>query len=364
MKIKLKSVRVYGSKEYYGSEPRTSARDEPIILSNYPKKEYRAKVWLGEIPKDVLAAYKVRQGIGKLIISRLAGFKDKNQDDTHRVIEKFIRKKDSKFRVEKWNWFVSFIIEHVVDIKEKFISDNKYVWLEPKIISDYDRDFYKSTQLYLDRLVTYALSFIEPTFFSEICLEGVFFETTGKISFSFPKFTTSADVTVSKTVESLRLSEFESGLRSFSKVPDGSHRLIDKARHWYLISLRESDQWKRFMFSFYALEILTHKVSSKYYNHVCHSLKLKRVNKSEEDKITKTISELVPKKERLNLASKFIIMALKLSPYTASEDLRNFKAAKEARDKLSHGEIKNADELPVQLLFSLLKKYIDILVKG
>jgi len=364
VKIKLKSVRIYGSKDYYGSEPRTTAEDQPILLDNYPKKGYRVELWLGDISKDILKAYRVKRGIGRMMIERLAGLKVKDQNEINKLIESYMKEQGSEFKVEKWNWYISLIIEQIVEIDDKFINDNKYLWLESKKLIDLEKAFYESTQIYHDRLATFVLCFIEPAFFSEICLEGVFFDAEGKISFGFPKFTASAEVHVSKNMDSLRLIEFEEGLKAFSKVSDGSHKFIDKARHWYLSSLRESDPWKRFIFNFYALEILVHKLSSKYYNSVCHSFKLKSVKKSKEDKTTKVISELVPKKERLDLVSKFAIMALRLSPNTAWNDLESFKTIKKARDNLSHGNIRNAEELPNQILFSLLKKYFDISVKG
>jgi hypothetical protein len=102
---------------------------------------------------------------------------------------------------------------------------------------------------------------------------------------------------------------------------------------------------------------MTHKVSKRLFNDVGSAFAFKKVDNNLLNEIP--IFELVPKYERLTLVAKFCIMALGLSPSTAVEDVQIFKNAKDARDKFSHGNVRDEKELPLHSVKDLCSRYLE-----
>ncbi len=63
-------------------------------------------------------------------------------------------------------------------------------------------------------------------------------------------------------------------------------------------------------------------------------------------------------KDKYRIFDKFTVLACQLSPEDADADVVRFKAAKDMRDKMSHGQDVIEAALPVECVQTLLRKYL------
>jgi hypothetical protein len=126
--------------------------------------------------------------------------------------------------------------------------------------------------------------------------------------------------------------------------------------HWRAQVLLERDPWKRFLWSFIALEVLTHKL----YEHVRDDIVGRLGLRTETGQIEHAfpIEEMLWKPDRAPVASKFAMVADALFPDSAVDDATTFRDLKKARDRLSHGASRNEAEVPASQAFELLQKYV------
>lgn len=169
-------------------------------------------------------------------------------------------------------------------------------------------------------------------------------------------FKVSGRLSVGSPLESLDVPQLRALLSPERLQKYAKDRWLESAEHWYVAMLNEPDHWKAFQYAFLSLEILTHKVSKKLFKDVGNAFAFREANDELLEKIP--MFELLPKYERLTLIAEFCIMALGLSPSTAVEDAELFKKAKDARDRFSHGNVKNEKELPLHSVKYLCSRYI------
>jgi len=355
LKVTIQSVRIFGSKHQYGPNPRSNPIGKPLTIPEYPSRGCITKLILGEFPKSISEAYSVKQAIGMAVFEKVFVTPNNTKIDSDQLIRKIINKRDKQFPVNNRNWYITVAIEKKVNIVKKFIADREYCWVDPKKMLELEDKFYEYTQTHLSRITSYVLNMVEPKFFSDVVLEGIFFYAPNRIPFGWPKFSGKAEISVVNPIDSLEINSLRTTLSLLRKVPESEHQSLDSARHWYLTAIKEKDEWKKFLWHFLTLEILTNKLSEKFYDSVLNMIELKREDKAKS--LKSFISELVPDKKRLNLTSKFIIMSLGLSQGTAKEDLKNFKKVKKARNDLAHGVLRNVNKLPISLVSKLTEKY-------
>jgi hypothetical protein len=249
-------------------------------------------------------------------------------------------------------------------VSDTELVERQYFWIDPREAIKIEKNFPSYAFPYIDIISTYISTIIDPTFLRESVIDNhVFFSAVGRESFGIPLFSGSADVAVTKSIESLNLEKLQQLLQNIALLPLNQHQWLNTISHWRLAALKEKDQWKRFLWSFLTLEILTHKLSDLLYDEVISKLVLSGNSCSEQETVHIPISELIWSKERLPLRAKFAIVALGLSPDSATADVENFINVKVARDKLSHGAIKDVTELPLSIVNSLLDKYLTCAVK-
>jgi hypothetical protein len=200
--------------------------------------------------------------------------------------------------------------------------------------------------------------YLGPEFFTEIIHEGVYFHSPGRSSFCYRESALGTLTAITGKDPSIANAEsVRDFIEHLKAVPESEHRSLDSARHWYLDSKKERDPWKRFLWSFLALEILVNKLSGKLYESVIARLDIKQNADAEFGNLEDVVSEMVHPWNRLTHVMKFTIVALELCPRTAEEDLVKFKRVNEARGKLAHGDLRREDDLPQAEVMELLDKY-------
>ncbi len=196
-------------------------------------------------------------------------------------------------------------------------------------------------------------------FFENVLFDEVLFSGPNGIVTRLPErrdFKMSARGSVSRPVESIDLPNLRAMLSSERLQPYARNRWLERAVYWHTAALSEADSWKAFQYAFSSLEILTHKVSKRVYNRVRDSFAFK---KSDGELLSGLpTAELFGSEDRLSLVAKFCIVALGLNSTTVETDVRAFKDAKEARDRFSHGDVRDESELPLHIVKDLSTRYL------
>lgn len=353
MIVTLQAVRIYGSKHQYGPTPQLCPMDGPIILDNFPEKTERSFIFLGTPPEPILRANKVRKAIGRVALRGLFGKAPVSKAD--------MLTKEALGEVtdlpEDYNWYVTIVVEREADVADADIADREYLWLDWGKAMELEEDFESYASPYIDLLATYVSTIIERTFFGEVIIDDyVFSSAPSRESFGLPKVSLSGNVTVTKSTESLNLEleELKQLLQKVATLPQNRHQWLKSISHCRLAAIREKDPMKRFLLSFFALEILTHKL---------FKLVGSKKGVAVKEYLVGLWFKLVGRKKQLFLREEFKTVALSLFPSSATADVKDFVRAKDARDKLSHGVLEKVAELPTSMVTVLLEKYLAGAVK-
>jgi hypothetical protein len=137
---------------------------------------------------------------------------------------------------------------------------------------------------------------------------------------------------------------------------------LNRVAHWRVQSPRERDPWKKFLWLFVALEILTNKLFEDRRDGVLRHLQLVDADGAVVAG-TPPLEEIAWAPQRAPLRSRFALVASDLFPESARDDLHQFASANEARGRLAHGAVRNPDELPIASTQDLLDKYFGGAVK-
>ena len=364
MKITLQAVRMYGSKDQYGQTPLSCPSNGPIILDNFPGKRERSLIFLGAPPESVLIANKVRKAIGIVALGGIFGKAPNPEVERDILIKRKLGELTDSPKVSDYNWYITIIVEREVDVTNADIANSEFLWLNLEKSLEKDKEFESYASQHIDLLATYASTIIEPTFFEKVVIDDhVFFSAAGRESFGLPCFSSSGNFSTTRSMESLNSEKLKQLLQNVAVLPQNRHQWLNTIKHWRLTAIREKDPWKRFLWNFLALEVLTHELADMLYAEVISNLCLRVRGQSDIESGPIPISELVRDKKRLPLRAKFAIVALGLFPDSATADVEDFIKAKDARDKLSHGALKEAAELPISTVSALLEKYLAGAVK-
>jgi hypothetical protein len=143
-----------------------------------------------------------------------------------------------------------------------------------------------------------------------------------------------------------------------SQAALGRRRSLMRLVSLYLAALGERDFFKRFLLSFFALELLTNRFYTERFEDVVPHLEMKVSGRPDSINVPVPRS-LVWKPENLNfpLETKFAIVALSLCPYTAVADAEKFGRVNRARNDLAHrGSLETDDSLNADI-GDLLERY-------
>jgi hypothetical protein len=333
VRMTLQAARVYGSESQYGPTSRRCPGSGPIALDGYPASPERSWILLGAPPGFILRADRVRRAIGRVSLAGGFGKAADPRAQRDMLIEQALEGEDVQ-PARQPNWHVTVVVEREIDLPEAFVGDSKYLWVEERKAMELETDFRSHASPHLDLLATCASTIIDSGFFEEVIVnDRVFFCAPGRESFGLPEFSVGAiGVVIKAPLESLALTEVERRLHAAAKLPGDKRQRLHTVARWHLAAIAEHDPWKRFFWSFLALEVLTHKLFA---------------------------AKGTPTKGKMELADKFNLVALWLFPDRAASDLADFRRAKKARDNLAHGELSDVRELPIGAVRSLLERYLD-----
>lgn len=363
MDVSVSAVRVYGSQDQYGEQPRTGIPDEPLVLADFPVPGHVTAVYLGEIPQWLVEAYRVRKAGGILTLLKAFGGEHRDEE-TDEVLQRLVASEETRLHCEDWNWYVTLELKKKTCVEDCALAGSKYFWMHPRESLELQEESERSARVHFNR-VARSLSFvIGPAFFANVVVEGAFFSAPGRRAFAWPHFRAAGTAQITRPAGALDVERIGLALRDLRELSAEAASCPDTATRWYLAALQETDAWKQFVWCFLALEVLTNKLSARFRTAILGRLDLRSAQGDEPMGLGAEVSTLVPHAERLTLTERFTIMALSLSPDSAGEDLATFKKAKRARDELLHGGWPDPVALPLPAVQQLLAKYLRAASQG
>lgn len=356
MIVTLQAVRIYGSKNQYGPTPQFCPMDGPIVLENFPGKTERSLILLGTLPEPILRANKVRKAIGIVAFEVSFGKAQDSAVNRDMLIKEKLGELTDSLKVADYNWCITVIVERKINAD---IADREYLWLDWGKARELEKDFEAYASPCIDLLATYVSTVIERFFFEEVIIDDcIFFLAAGRESFGLPRFSACSDVKIGMSEGSLDLEKLGKLFQKVASLPQSQLQWLKTMGHWRLAALRDKDPMKRFLCSFFALEILTHKLFK-----LVGSKKGVIVKEYLVGLWFKLLGCKKGSKKQLSLREEFETVALSLFPSSATADVEDFVRAKDARDKLSHGVLEKVAELPTSMVTVLLEKYLAGAVK-
>jgi hypothetical protein len=275
-------------------------------------------------------------------------------------IDNELQKEDEVLaKLSKYKYYITFVLEREIEIDESLIEGTKYLYMSRESIREQLQKFSSHTKQFVTYLVCVVSTIIDFSKFDKLLPEGIFIDShrglvtpIGEVEFEI------SEVIGNKFIDSLDFTELQNLISLGYPSYYGRSSWLKRPISLYVAMLEESDPMKKFLWGFLSLEILTNKLSDKLYDNIVSSLQIKDES---SDIDTSVIENLVWKKERLPLDAKFTIVALKLNPYTANDDVCLFREFKEVRDNIAHGQVMNdVKNFPIAQIQNLLKRYFKI----
>jgi hypothetical protein len=359
--LKMQSVRAYGSNSQYGTEPSQNPLGEPVVVKDFPAQGEATQVLLGESPRNIFEGHRRKMAVANIVLNMNFGrsITISEEHTFDNAIDDQLKNEVAVPQPQAYSWYVTILVEREIEIDNELVLQAKFPLANIPDTTKF-REFQEYAEPYINHLAAIISTVTTPKYFEHVVLDEVLFTGPSGIVTRLPQlsdFTMSGRMSVASPLESLDLTRLRALLSPERLRKYARNRWLESAEHWYVAMLNEPDHWKAFQYAFLSLEILTHKVSKKLLESVTDSFAFKKADGELVHEIP--TAELLGDKNRLSLVAKFCIMALGLSPSNAATDVQTFKDAKQARDKFSHGEIRNERELPLNSTKELCSRYLE-----
>lgn len=350
-------VRVYGTDDQFGKEPRTNPLRKPITLRDFPQRGDRALVWLGEVPSEVITVEEARAAIGAAQMQWAFGGKENRP--LSELVEEEKERSEPKF--EQYSWYVTLAVERATSLPASAFNDQAPLWLDQgrgvdaavKFVRQFEDVFEVITSVIVLRLGGTSLE-------HRVVDDHVHFLRNDGSALSLPEASFSGSLSVGRDIASLRLDDMAADLEGIASSGLPGLSWFSRAAHWHTVAQETRDTWQGFEFAFFTLEILVHKLEPRLRKEVGDSVVFQAKAGAEEVRGAAVRSLLWDPEQKQPLLAKFATVALCLAPESAEEDLDLFADLNKRRGQLAHGQIKNADELPASAAKGLATKYLQL----
>jgi len=185
MNVNVQSIRVYGSKHWFGPEIRSDPLKGPLSVPGYPEPDYVAELHAGEFP-EALYYYPNLIGLALNLTPWQSGESSIDQD----IIEDFLKREETQpqwkleFPVTDWNCYVTLNMNRSVDVKDEYLVDQRYGWIKYEEARRLAREELEFCQRYFDSFASLASVPLGQEFFGEVVHEGVYLDVPGRSNLS------------------------------------------------------------------------------------------------------------------------------------------------------------------------------------
>lgn len=335
MDVDLDAIRVYRS----FSSPGMYDGTNPIVIDNYPAQDERLEVHFGAVPEHILTAYARASARATIFLEQM--FRGRNiQGDIEDTVDQLAVEPQYVVEASGYNWLLTVVVHRTCHVSQ----DDELI----PALANFRAYAFDN----IDLLVTHLATVLPPNLFTtRLVPDRVFFSREEREMLTLPAMSGSATASVQNN-RPLDHEGIETLIRRLSNAPLQTFDWMRSFKSWYVNAMSEEDPWKKFMWSFFCLEILTNKLAKKFYDTVVGGLSIR-----DSLDVELPLGVLVSSYDRLNLKAKFTIVASHLSPDTAKEDTDKFGAIKSFRDNLSHGGLVDESQIPNDVLV-LVHRYL------
>jgi hypothetical protein len=358
MRVTTQVVRIYGTRNQYGDAPRTTPPGSPVIFDDFPSAGESVTLHFGAVPADTVEANRVRMAIASVALNSLFGGGPTGGD----AVTARLSEMGDDDLMGDYDWYVTLALARHVEVPDQSIADVEFLWMrDAHRLAEPLQEYARPT---LDQLATLAASIVDGSVFEHLVLDDrILLSAEGKRASGVPVFTAGGiDAHVRRGEESLRqLDKRLEVLRGVDVASAAQAGWLTRVAHWRMLALTETDPWKRFLWGIFCLEILTHKLYEAHRPALQQSERgFRRVRKLVARWLFWLRTEPLPP---VTLRARFSVVAGALFPEDSADDVRDFSRVKKARDRLSHGNLRDEAELPQGDLSRLLQKYFEGAVK-
>jgi hypothetical protein len=346
--VTVTTARVYGSASRYG-EPHESPGG-PFNLPHFPTGSHRAEIALGSRPDWIFRANLVGRAIGIAALDRTLGGLAPGMTVPERTHEA-LAELEAVVDTIDFQWYVTIAVAR--DYESLSLRDGEYLWTDISQGFAIEREERELAAPAIDAIAAALVPALGEQFFEEIALpDHTYFSASGRQPFRLPRTHVSANLSVGVSMSRLDGTKVERAL-SFVRRTSRSMRALN---HWRVAALTERDPWKRFDWTFLAVEVLVNRLAVP-----CQRRLVADLRRHGSEGEWAVPPELLPI-ARMALVEKFVVVAMALRPSQAQEDVQKFMLAKKARDGMSHGAVTNPESLPVNEATALLNTYWEAFV--
>lgn len=360
MEADLLFVRVYGSNSQYGETPRQTLADKPLIMKNFPKRDDKVLIYLGEPLECIFKANKLRFAQGFYAHQLRTDSKPEGLG-IDEAIDNLINAKYDFPKATDYNWYVTIILKKKIDIPDEYIIDervSRYLWVRPPYLNELRPNFEAYSSDHIDKLALFLSAKMEPQFFENIVINNLFLVKKGKESLGLPKYPDmSIDVNLILKPEDLNINDLEEDLKLIILDKSITGWLKD-IFHLRLFAIQEKDELKKFIWNFTFLESLINKLFKISYQDITNQMFLQLDSGTKSLNFDEIIGCNIDGLEKMDLKGKFVIVSLKLFPDELDSKLKKFTEIKKIRNDLAHGRIRNPETLPNNDLELIVKEML------
>lgn len=355
MDLTVSVVRVFGTRDQYGTEPRLRPPGAPLAYAGFPSPEWNASIDFGPVPAEVIEAERGRKAIGREMLRGLFGAADAPAGAPAQRVAAAYDEIDPAQLFGDFDWYVTLAVSRTRDVASGSLGPGDFAFTRDAF--ELESEALHVGKQALDLLCAVASAIVDPRLFSTLVRDDrVLLYAEGRRPAGVPVLTPGGfDPRVIAGDESLsRLRQRLSVLGAVDFGAATGEAWLTGISHWRVQVLTETDPWKRFLWSAVGLEILTHKLYSRFREQIDQRLRLEG-----SEGLALPIPEVVWPDERAPLTTRFAYVAMALFPQSAASDTVQFRTVKQARDRLAHGSLREEEELPLSGAVELFGRYLE-----
>jgi hypothetical protein len=180
-------------------------------------------------------------------------------------------------------------------------------------------------------------------------VNGVCFRAEGKVPFQLPTVSLGTPtLSVTSPQDHLDLAQLE----RLHRRGRTALQQLEPVAYWWARGVEESDEWKRFVFQFVALEVLANRFAK-----TARKVVIPRLRHLAMGELSGLPVPLVARADQ-DVTGKFALVASLLAPSEAVEDTHEFQRLKRVRDGIAHGGVEVGTALPSP--DRLLRRYLQL----
>lgn len=350
-RVLARFVRIYASTDQYGPGPRTPPPQPEMSLPDFPRAGATVRVYFGEVPADLVTGLHHRMVIAEALLQAMFGQLSQPIDDE---VDRMLQEQP-RMTFEEASWYVTFVADLPVEVA--LLDGPRHQWVDIRE-TEVDEAFWEEGSATLDSVAAVIADVLGRGHLNRRATEDfTLYTAPGRNPCLVPRFSGRATASVGRAMTEFPGKALVARLEALRNLPSAELSGLRRAMSWLHAGRLAEDPWRRFQSAWFALELMTHRLSRRYRSSVVARL---AEGGADPPLPVDVVAEMLWERERMPLTARFAIVASRLSPQTAAADTAEFRRLKQARDDVSHGSVTNTAALPIDDVEVLAGRYLGL----